>query len=86
MAEILQSMWTIEPNVNLFSQQTTTTDNRLQQQGKSDPYVSFLLRKATQKTFSIVILVTAAYSTISALNYHFEPPLLLSIAMEMLIC
>ena len=44
LVEIHQSMWKLQPNVNLFSQQTTT-DNRAQ----SDPYVSFLLRLATQK-------------------------------------
>ena len=40
------SMWKVEPNVNLFSQQrtTTTTDYR----GQSDPVVSFLLRQLTQ--------------------------------------
>ena len=48
LVEIHQSMWKVEPNVNLFSQQTTTTstDNN---RGQSDPYVSFLLRQATQK-------------------------------------
>ena len=48
LVEIHQSMWKIEPNVNLFSQQTTTwTANNCR--GQSDPYVSFLLRQATQK-------------------------------------
>ena len=32
LVEIHQSMWKLEPNVNLFSQQTTTTDNRQQLQ------------------------------------------------------
>ena len=46
LVDIHQSMWKLEPNVNPFSQQqTTTTDNR----GQSDPYVSFLLRQVTQK-------------------------------------
>ena len=50
LVEIHQSMWKLEPNVNLFSQQTTTTtDNN--NSGQSDPYVSFLLRQATQKYF-----------------------------------
>ena len=47
LIEIHQSMWKIEPNFNPFSQQTTTTDNNYS--GQSDPYVSFLLRQATQK-------------------------------------
>ena len=42
LVEINQSMWKVEPNVNLFSQQTTTTDNNM---GQSDSYVSFLLRE-----------------------------------------
>ena len=37
--------WKLEPNVNLFSQQTSTDNNN---SGQSDPYVSFLLRQATQ--------------------------------------
>ena len=45
LVEIHRSMWKLEPNVNLFSQQTTSTDNS----GQSDPYVSFLVRQATQK-------------------------------------
>ena len=53
-------MWKVKSNVNLFSQQqkqptfhftttatkTTTIDNS----GQSDPYVSFLLKQATQKS------------------------------------
>ena len=61
LVEIHQSMWKLEPNVNLFSQQQTTrllvqtrpTENN--NSGQSDPYVSFLLRQATKKkknTFS----------------------------------
>ena len=46
LVEIHHSMWKIEPNVNPFSQQTTSTDNN---RGQSDLYVSFLLRQATQK-------------------------------------
>ena len=44
LVEIHQSMWKVQPNVNLFSQQTTTDNS-----GQSDPYVSFLLRQVTQK-------------------------------------
>ena len=47
LVEIHQSMWKVEPNVNPFSQQETTTKNN--NSGQSDPYVSFLLRQATQK-------------------------------------
>ena len=42
--EIHQSMWKVEPNVNLFSQQQQTTDNNNSEQ--SDPYVFFLAAKA----------------------------------------
>ena len=42
--EIHQSMWKIEPNVNLFSQQQQQTTAH-----KVIPVVSFLLRQATQK-------------------------------------
>ena len=56
LVEIHQSMWKLEPNVNLFSQQQTTrlvtgTDysSNNNNSGQSDPYVSFLLRQATQK-------------------------------------
>ena len=45
LVEIHQSMWKIEPNVKLFSQQTTPDNTREQ----SDSYVSFLQRQATQK-------------------------------------
>ena len=47
LVEIHPSMLkvSIEPNVNLFSQQTT--DNN---RGQSDPYVYFLLRQVTQKS------------------------------------
>ena len=38
------SMWKVEPNVTLFSQETSTNNSR-----QSNPYVSFLLRQATQK-------------------------------------
>ena len=51
--EIHQSMWKVEPNVNLFSQQqqqTTPADNN---SGQSDPCVSFLPRQATQKAGTI---------------------------------
>ena len=51
-------VWKVEPNVNPFhnkqQQQTTSTDNN---RGQSDPYVSFLLRQATQnEPISIYIL------------------------------
>ena len=42
-------MLKIEPNVNLFSQQQQTADNR----GQSHPHVSFLLRQATQKWYML---------------------------------
>ena len=45
LVEIHQSMWKIEPNINLFSQQTTTYNSP-----QSDPYVSFLLRQASCNT------------------------------------
>ena len=45
--EIHQNMWKVEPNVNLFSQQTSDNNNN---RGQIDPYVSFLLGQATQKT------------------------------------
>ena len=45
LVEIHQSMRKIEPNVNPFSRQITDINNSPQ----SDPYVSFLLRQATQK-------------------------------------
>ena len=47
LVEIHQSLWKIEPNVNPFSQQTTTTskDNN---RGQSDPFVSFLLWRTIQ--------------------------------------
>ena len=53
LVEIHQSMWKLEPNVNLFSQQQQQTTYKRQRQdnnsGQTDPYVSFLLRQATQK-------------------------------------
>ena len=49
LVEIHQSMWKVEPNVNLFSQQTTAYNNNNNNSRQSDPYVSFLLRQATQK-------------------------------------
>ena len=48
LVEIHQSMWEVEPNVSLFLQRTTG-DNNYNNRGQSDPYVSFLLRQATQK-------------------------------------
>ena len=51
LVEIHQCMWKVEPNVNLFSQQTTATDNN-NNRGQSDPYVSFLLRQPTHKRIS----------------------------------
>ena len=49
LAKIHQSMWTVELNVNQLPVfKITTTDNNNSEQ--SDPYVSFLLRQATQKS------------------------------------
>ena len=47
LVEIHQTMWKVESNVNLFSQQQTTTVNN--NRGQSDPYVSFQQRQVTQK-------------------------------------
>ena len=44
LVEIHQSMWKVEPNVNLFSQQQQTIGDKM-----IPIYVSFLLRQATQK-------------------------------------
>ena len=44
LVEIHQSIRKLEPNINPFSQQQTDNNS-----GQSDPYVSFLLRQATQK-------------------------------------
>ena len=44
--EIHQSMWKVEKNVNLFSQQQMTTDNS---SGQSVQYVCFLLWQETRK-------------------------------------
>ena len=68
MVEIHQSTWKIELNVKLFSQQTTTCNGE-----QSNPYVSFLLRQATQKmkvwlcklsqqTFSSICLISSSFS------------------------
>ena len=65
LVEIHQSMWKIEPNVNPFSQQTTTTSteniNRQQQQGtKWSLYVfpakAFLLRHSFSFIFSFFFI------------------------------
>ena len=45
--------------LTVFTQQTTPTDNR----GQSDPYVSFLLRQATQQATQKIT------TSISAVGY-----------------
>ena len=69
--EIHQSMWKIEPNVNPFSQQTTktkATDNS----GQSDPYVSFLLRQATQKWSCLCYIQHDTHSCLNTITLFFE--------------
>ena len=70
-----QSMWKLEPNVhfNLFLQQTNRQQHQWGQSGgQSDPYVSFLLRQATQipifchkKFIKICILRTIRFCSIT---------------------
>ena len=64
LVKIHQSVWKLEPNVNPFF----TTDNNYS--GQSDPYVSFLLRQATQKLGDEAEVVQCPFmQLISELNH-----------------
>ena len=86
LVEIHPSMWKIEPNVNLFSQQTTTTTPTDNNRGQSDPYVSFLLRQATQKGRICLSCHFAVTHGWSKLYLHVFPPFLGSVKQFLSAC
>ena len=73
VVEIHQSMWKVEPNVNLFLQDNN--NNR----GQSDPYVSFLLRQATQTSALLIACLECVHFRFhqdldsETLKLHYSP-------------